>query len=371
MKNRQQGASLIEAIIGFGLLGLVVTGTTKFMSQNTTSTKRVQYRAARDQLAYMIAEAIQNPENIALSAVKGQFNNQLRNCIRNNRNPGTGVCNAIGINNARPFSLHVKSNNESGNVIVGTPNRDDVHYNWSGEKAERGGVKEDMMHPTVYFWGDCGINPRTGNINRSCNKAANIYVGFVIRPSQGPYSANYAGNEARAKFVPPYPKGAVRINGDVRVSDLYMTAAVTPAFAVSSRMDAICPFNRYLSGYDSQGKAVCECFQRNCANNKCRNDEVLVGWTDIPGTKYKRPKCRSLTRTSDFKCQNRGSSTCPSGYWLAQFRTGGSYGRFCHGSAEFQKGKGGWSAKSSWNIQCQSERRQNWRCCTLKGGYDR
>ena len=37
--------------------------------------------------------------------------------------------------------------------------------------------------------------------------------------------------------MPPYPKGAVRINGDVRVSDLYMTAAVTPAFAVSSRMD--------------------------------------------------------------------------------------------------------------------------------------
>ena len=72
-KNKASGASLIESIIGLGILGIVVVGTTKFVGDNLTATQKERYRSGRNQLVYMISESLNNPENIALRYKRWSF----------------------------------------------------------------------------------------------------------------------------------------------------------------------------------------------------------------------------------------------------------------------------------------------------------
>ena len=144
------------------------------------------------------------------------------------------------------------------------------------------------------------------------------------------------------------------------------------AFAVSNRMESRCQGDdNFIAGYDSQGKPICECFMKDCRAKKCRNDQILVGWTDIRGSKYKNPKCRTLTNSNDFTCRRIGGSSCSSGEWLSRYtpahsRVGGNAkNRFCYGSAKFSpKDKGGWKTDQSWRINCS--KRSNWQCCRIK-----
>ena len=362
-KNKASGASLIESIIGLGILGIVVVGTTRFVGDNLTATQKERYRSGRNQLVYMISESLNNPENIALSAIKGGvFNRDLANCIQNTSGGG-GTCRAIGIKNAKPFNLHAVGDTDRGTILARSPNRGtSLFYNWSLSSTNN--PDKGKLNPIVYFWAECGINPRNGRINNSCNKAANIYLSFVIQPVSGPYSTNYVGPARAPDLFYPYPKGVISRSGRIRVEELFKNATVIPANEISGRMASNCPLGQYLKGYDSNGRIICKCFTENCTAKKCNADQVITDYRDNG-----QPICRSLTNARDFTCTtkraeqkaNRPAIYCPANHWLTEV-----HGEQCKGGARFSRaGKGGWVANANWDITC--DKKQEFTCCQFRG----
>ncbi|MBQ47276.1 MAG: hypothetical protein CMP10_07385 [Zetaproteobacteria bacterium] len=362
-KNKMSGATLIESILGVGILILIVVSTTRFVGNNLKGTQKERYRSARNQLIYMISESLNNPENIALSAVKGGvFNADLTNCIQNISGSG-GVCRAVGIRNAKSFNLHAVGDTETGTILTRTPNRgQSLFYDWNLHSTSD--PNKGKLNPIVYFWAECGINPTNGRINDSCNKAANIYLAFVIQPVSGPYSPNFVGSAAGPDVFYPYPDGVITKNGRIRVSDLYKNASVIAANEITGRMASTCPLGKYLKGYDSNGRIICKCFTDECTAKKCRSDQVIVDYLSNG-----QPVCRSLTNASNFTCftrraQQRGSRPaiyCPANHWLTSV-----HGDQCRGGARFSRsGKGTWVANANWEITC--DKKQEYTCCQFKG----
>ena len=72
-KNKASGASLIESIIGLGILGIVVVGTTKFVGDNLTATQKERYRSGKKSTCIYDSESLNNPENIALRYKRWSF----------------------------------------------------------------------------------------------------------------------------------------------------------------------------------------------------------------------------------------------------------------------------------------------------------
>ena len=361
--KKNSGFSLIETLIGLGVLGIVITGTVGFLGNNASSTKRERYRGARDQLAYLITEALNNPENIALSARKGGVINQaLVNCL-GNMQEATGSCNAIGIDNAKSFSLFAADGTEGGKLVASKTNSGrSVFYGWDLTQGSDPG--KFKLYPSVYFWAGCSINPKTMQVNKSCNKASTIFMSFVIQPVDGPYSPNWSGAKARPLYFYPYPKNIVSANGSVDKKKLYSNIFSMPAPEVSARMPGICPLGRYMKGYDAAGKPICECFTAGCVADTCTGDQIIIGY-DEKG----KGICRSLTNPNDFKCfdfvakQNnqRDAIQCPTNHWLVNVS-----GEGCKGGASFNKqAKGGWVANVKWEIQC--DKSQEYQCCRFKG----
>ena len=357
LKNKMLGASLVETIIALGVLSVVVVGTTKFVGDNLSSTQKEKYRGARDQLIYLISESLNNRENIAISAANGSvFNKALANCIQFD-GINEGPCQAIGIKNAKSFNLHTVSGDAKSQVIARAPNKGkSLFYNWDLTMSPD--PDEAKMNPIVYFWAECGINPVSGKINSSCNKAANIYLSFVVQPVAGPYSVNYAGRKKTPYYFYPYPRGVISVSGKINKRRLYKNATVISANEITSRENSVCPLGRYLKGYDSSGKKICECFTKNCTAKKCKSDQVIVGYEESG-----QPICRSLTDQSDFECKSKNSAniSCPVNHWLISV-----YADKCEGSAKFEKkGKGGWASKAKWEISCGGN--EQFKCCRFKG----
>lgn len=361
LKNKMLGASLVETIVALGLLSVVVLATTKFVGDNLTATQKEKYRGARDQLVYIISESLNNRENLALSAANGSaFNRSLANCIQF-ENINSGPCDAIGIENAKSFNLHVLSGDGKNQVIARAPNKgESLFYNWDLTTSSDPGKAK--MNPIVYFWAECGINPITGNINNSCNKASNIYLSFVIQPVNGSYSVNYNGRSKAPDYFFPYPRGVISLKGKIKKKKLYLNATVVSANEISSRENSVCPIGKYLKGYDSRGKKICECFTEGCSAKKCLESQVIVGYKDEG-----QPICRSLTDKNDFTCLtiNSANISCPANHWLISV-----YADKCEGSAKFEKkGKGGWASKAKWEISCGG--REQYKCCRFKSPVNR
>ena len=152
---------------------------------------------------------------------------------------------------------------------------------------------------------------------------------------------NYSGRKKASRLFSPIPQRRYWCLRKINKKKLYKNATVISANEIT-RENSVCPLGKYLKGYNTSGKKICECFTRNCIAKKCKKDQVIVGYEESG-----QPICRSLTDQSDFECKSVPANiSCPVNHWLISV-----YADKCEGSAKFEKkGKGRMASKAKWEI---------------------
>ncbi|MBI2602637.1 MAG: hypothetical protein HYW48_06240 [Deltaproteobacteria bacterium] len=306
---RQRGATLIEAIVAAGIIGILVVGISQFFSSTFQSQRRARIRTVFQFIAQDVENKIRTPSSLYLS-ILDEGNVDLIKCLLGSLDGCTTRLIAHDVASPNYFALAYPTGTASFDRMSGFP-AEPVFFNTQGLKCKEGGDLECVFQVDTFFFATC-----PGGEGKTCLEGAEeIHVGYEV--SQRP------GTLAGMKPFAPLPKAVNFFTH--RVEDI-----LGPFTSSECNPGAI------ISGYDSRGRAICVC------------TPPYVSRTESPTENRRGPICRR-TMAAELTCPEnlvfRGlrsdgtancvdpseayncielektiaeTASCPAGYWVQE-----------------------------------------------------
>jgi hypothetical protein len=358
--KNQSGMSLIELMVATGMLGIVIgTATTYYGSMSRQSNlehlKDLQLKLASD-----VEAAVTTPDAIIRTA-NAPGNSLLKNCIT----PGVG-CGTT----EPPGAELVLYNADSPPAKIASST---TNYDFDGNICS-GSSPKCIFNPRVSFWATCPL----GSNNKPQKTCTNpVFLNFKYQIDN-----IHPEKNKRFKQIDTYPeKGNISSTTLRRVIRMRVSDALL-------RIGDSCEAGEMLTGFDINGKAICDCIVQSatwnsgqgkmipnfdsagnpiCGQQACPKDSLMTGYRlDVQTVKGKQrktivPECK----TEKVCSQNPVPSGCPCkivnlnaqgdcgpGFWMVSITHG-----VCEGTTE----KNGKDAPET--VKC-SEREG--RCCSFE-----
>ena len=352
--GHNSGSSLIEFLISIGVVGVLVTGVSTFVTTSSEQKVKIAYSAARDSIYNKAVNAISNRQRIKSIAQSTAFRNcwnDTRQCYQTNRNnPGN--------------DLKLLYNQGSSNVLVGSKNDPAVYNRWGVNCGTRSNTRnsegcisgQHTWEASSEYWFTCP------NKASSCKKPVSVNLRVAVKlnprlkrspaPSWSPFKDN-----------PPAERKASYWTNIV-VDELRKTTAYS---------DVACPDSSYQDGLDDGGKPICKCLSTHEQRGKnslgqpiCQIKSCKIEKTGVNKGQSKRfigfdekgqPIC--VPKNYRIQCNNSSGSDCSRRGWIQVVNLGGCKKTVDGGGGGGGKKGGGGSAETHY-LECQ---RDTIRCC--------
>lgn len=358
--RNQSGMSLIELMVATAMLGIVIGTATTYYGSMHRQTNLEHLKDLQIKLASDVEAAMTTPDAIIRTA-NSPGNKPLKDCIT----PGVGC----GTTEPPGAEITLYNADSPPASIAGST----TNFDFDGKPCSSGGPK-CIFNPRVSFWATCPLG--AGNKpQKTCTNP--VFLNFKYQVDNIHPEAN-----KRFKQISTYPEknnisnGSLRRVVRMRVSDALL------------RIGDACKDGEMLTGFDINGKAICDCIVQQatwnaaqgkmipqfdgagnpvCGLQSCPKDSLMTGYRlDVRNVKGKQrktivPDCK----TEKICSQNPVPTGCPCkivnlntqgdcgpGFWMVSVTHG-----VCEGTTE----KLGKDAPET--VKC-SEREG--RCCSFE-----
>lgn len=328
----EKGAGLLEALVAFGVLGIVAVSVSHFYANNQRLQHKMRVRSVQETIAADVEAKLKSATSIYISLLSSS-NKDLLQCIEG---VGTGCSSKLTTVPTIPtdrnkFALLYPTGANQYQAISSVPGKS-VYYNTKGQVGCTASDRLCIFEVETFFYATCPISddksplvaaPSTCN---NGNGAAQIHLGYEVKQTK-PYNAS--GVDVTNPSIPKRTK--------------FFSLTGHEILAVGGNND--CNQGAAITGYSYTGKPICQCRQpfiqavqngTQLSNRRgplcnpttddlldCADGEVYVG-LQADGTPRCEPfssayDCYEVGGSLDSKIDDyyQGGGDCGSDYWLA------------------------------------------------------
>lgn len=331
-----RGFTLVEVMVALGILGILIAGTTFFITSTSDRARWTEAIGMRNEISQSVNKAAGNYQDILRSSVASAAagNIALRGCL----DPDGDVCNVTGAASRMPFEL-VLARTGPRQIAAGTISNP-VRYSRDGvincDPARHNGCP--FWTARSWFWAECAGGTPT------CNQANTIFVVTQVTPTNAAYlSRPITSIPTDAELAVNAQRFAVshRVVGTFRQQSACPAGTMQDGLKPDGSIRCVCRYSGTPTGIDADGHPICTLPALSCAANEWLQGRGRDG----------RPICRRTRRQCGWITFNSQDATCPHGGWLTEIDLG-----------ECRAGTGS-KKSSSRAITCD---RNRGRCCHME-----
>jgi Tfp pilus assembly protein PilE len=320
----KSGVTLVETMIGLGILGLIVVIASSSIATMMRQFKVENAKSLMRDMAERVRLDLANPENMWASASQdfSPGNSNLKICVTNNASP---LC-VMSDEQGKQMEFNLKRRLPDGTV-------EDVSgsYDIKGRPCQGANNTKCVFHVKTYFWATCPLTAGTSVPQSQCDISDAINTRYIVyaTPNVGSSAGNYYAGLTNYSFPPKNKFDSDKLSFATRMS----TASI-----VQRASQEKCGAGKVQLGYDPKGLPICRCIGHEnvnvspnaiCPGKSCGANQFAIGFNSDGSLNCEDiSQCNADSKTCD--CQTvtfntASSGKCPNGYWMRSIDFGQCY----------------------------------------------